>query len=1051
MFELILIALFFFNSNVGVELSALAEPAALVKPAEPSNSSKQNTNDSLTKKQNQADVLKDSGKEYLVEKLDYLNKSLPKNHKAGKALNLRLAHTLSLIAEENFISFEKEKCSECLKKAQASARRSLSIYKQLDSVLLKHALLHTTALFKQAYLEKFLGNKAKSLSLLKRVARKQNISELLITRAWYNIGEIYFELYDYKQALSAFNQVLKIKSPWEFKAAYRKIWSLFNLSRYQESIERLIAFLKSDLYSNAQLKDQNFQQKLESELVVLYSYSEITNQNLDFLYKFNKQKAAQNTQLERNRRFFDLAEALNRIGRLKASNQVWKAYLANTNNLEERLLAHSLMLDNDLTLNYTNKLFEVGKKVEEIFILQKKMDKYKDKTSLKIQRFFKQVSTKKKLKTKESKEYLLSLYQQYNSVYPVNLNVLLAAAGLADSLKKYVLAGELFRKSFAYMNSPEEQKLKESVSVRQMELAELTKNDQNRLTAYNFYIENGADESLVFKAKYQTAYIAYSKKQFKKANDLFYQLAVSKTKTKNEAVRELEIKSAHLSLSALDQMGNQEELLMNQAGLFMEHFPANRQEFSRIYNSAVLNTVKKLAAGKNFSRRPFQASRDENILKAWEVLGRFSVKDADDSKLSNYYLNKLLLAKELLKYEQMNQSLKFLLVDKKLSKEDKKMALTWKLWLAELRFDFTEVLRIVKILNPSSQSEDQLLSLARLSELAGADPRPYYKAVLKKFPNSSWNLVVLNSLIEKASSNKEKKKLLTEHFAFYKKDVNKLTYLILKLDEGELDSSFISFFTKAPFMQNTFLDLFEKRRQTIKAFEDILQKAKAYSLSSQTSDSRLKFKLKKWTQAVNELQKSADRLLSSQDWTARVFIFSHWSQELKRFYNSVMNLPLPKGLTEEESLEYKTLLSNQLNVYAVQIKQLEAELKTLWSQNFISDYKAGFKQSSVFYAPLKWELNKVLELAEGKQKNQIQSLLSSLMLKLKEQKMKTKADKVDVKAVNSLYKTLRQNPFDAISLTELLNLEKQRNNEALSFYLANRIKELKTAGEKNQL
>ena len=44
--------------------------------------------------------------------------------------------------------------------------------------------------------------------------------------------------------------------------------------------------------------------------------------------------------------------------------------------------------------------------------------------------------------------------------------------------------------------------------------------------------------------------------------------------------------------------------------------------------------------------------------------------------------------------------------------------------------------------------------------------------------------------------------------------------------------------------------------------------------------------------------------------------------------------------------------------------------------------------------------------------------------------------------LSSLYRTLENDPFDENSLIELFSLEKQRENKALSFYLADRIKEL---------
>ena len=1056
---IILLTLFFFNLNAIAEgidnniqkvdghFSSLNVKADLVfEPVPPEklgtqlkaqNSNKNSALGNEPKKQTQVSISKPvSGKKYLVEKLNYLNQTLPKNHKARKALNLRLAHILSLIAEENFIKHEKEKCLECLKTAQDSALRSLVVYQMLDSVLSEHPFLHTTALFKQAYLERFLGNKTKSLFHLKKITEKKNIPAGLIARAYYNMGEIYFELYDYGHSLAVFNQVLKIKSPWEFKAAYRKIWSLFNLSRYQQSIEELMVFLKSRMYAQAQRENQLLKQKLEGELVTLYSYSEITNQTVDFLYNFNKQSQKENTVVARNQRLFDLAKALSRIGRLKDSNKVWTFYLSKTNRADEQLLAYSFILGNDLILNYPDKLDKVGKKIERIFVLQKKTDKHKKEVNKKIQKFFSQVSKEPQLNSRRKKEYLLSLYQRYNSIDPGNARIFLAGGELAKNLRQYILAGELFRTAYFRFKKTEEG---EKIAVQQMEVAELTQKDDIRLKAYQFYIDHGSSSPLIFKAKYQIAYMAYSNKEFKKASERFKRLALSETE---KSVQALQLRSAHLCLSALNQIGNQEEKLALQAGLFMKRFPKNRKEFVGIYNSAVLNTVKKLVFDKDFSHRPIQADTDKNILRAWEFLQLFSVKDADKKSLSSYYLDKLLLAKELLKFQQMDQSLKVLLADKDLSSEDRELALTWQLWLAELRFDFKEVLKIVKILNPSDQSEEHLLRLARLSELAGENPIPYYKTFIKKFPNSQFSLAVLTSLVEKSSSDKEKKEFLKKYSDLYKKDSRRLTDLILKVDRGQLDSSFLGFFTKLSFMKDTFLYSFEQRRQAIEAFEKALQKTSLYSLSSKISGARLNFKLKKWTQAVNELQQTASALLKTQDWTARIFIMSHLKKELERFYSSVMNLPAPKALTGEERKEYKILLANQLQVYDEPIKQLDKELKSLWLRDFLSDYQTGLKQDSIFYPPLKWELKKLAESAEGKQKEQIQILLSSLTHQLEGRQVKAKNMQIEPGMVNSLYKVLQKNPFDRKSLNELLSLEQKRENEALSFYLANRIEEL---------
>ena len=1004
--------------------------------------------------------LEQSAKDYLIERLDYLNRTLPEGHRARKPLNLRLAHILSLQAEENFMKAEKEKCKSCKKIAQSSARRSLSIYKTIDPLLkTRHPLLHTESLFKRAYLFRFLGEKSKSLNELKKIVAKNRIDPSLEARAWFSIGEIYFELYDYKKSLKAFNRVLKqAQSPWRFKSVYRKIWSLSNLSLYEQSVDKLESFLKSDLYSNPDLdlEERKLKQKLEDELIVLYNYAKITDERLAFLYSFSKQNQNKNTVSEKNKRLLNLAKALNRIGRMNDSNKVWQMYMSKTPFLKSQLQAYFFMVDNDLALSKNNLLEDTGQKLEKIFSLQEKVKIAQDfKQALRAQtkRFFNQINPKVSLFSENQKRYLLTLYQKYSFTYLKDIDILSRSAFLARDLSKYALSQDLFQEVVLHIDSYENKKIskaeiKENMSFWQMEMAELTKDEKRRLKSYDFYIQHGSREDLAFKAGYQKAYISYENKKYKESSELFKKLALYKVKKENfKKLQGLRLKAAHLSLSALDQLGHQEEELARRAGLFIKVFPQDHKEFIRIYHSALLNTVKKLVSHKDFSRRPIQASLDKNILKAWEKLQLISLKEATKEEALTYHFNRLLLAKELLKFEAMDQSFQALLADNNLEEEDKKNVLTWKLWLVELRFDFKEVLRLIKILQPEDQSEGHLLRLARLAELSGKNPIPYYKIFIEKFPNSQSTVAVLTSIIEK-SSDKNKKIFLQKYASFFKRWPDTLTYLILKVDKGRLEEHFINPFFSLDFMKASPLASFSRKKEVIESFEKELANIVSYSLPKISSGDRLTRAIKNYSNKIDELDTKAKEALKAKDWTARVFIISHWKRELSRFYNSIMELPLPKSLTAEEEKQYIKLLQEQLQPYKEQIVQMQNELNSLWSRDFLKDYMRDLKQGSIFYGPLKWEMEKLFMVSDGKNKNKIQLLLSSI--KTQEQ-MKIQGLKLADKKENQtqhLYQELRKNPFDKKSLVKLLELEETKKNKTLSYYLVNRIKELK---KKNSL
>ena len=938
---------------------------------------------------------------------------------------------------------EKKEQLFCAKTARIFAKRSLSAYQKIDSVLNARPLLHAEALFKQAYLLRAMEKRSKALSLLKRIAFKRKLDPLLKAKAWFNIGEIQFELYNYSSSLQAFNEVLKRgRSPWRFKAVYQKIWSLSNLSLPETSIEELEAFLKSDLYSSqTELSDQSLKRKLETELVALYSYGQVTEGRLKFLYHFLKQDPSKNTVSKKNERLFNLAQALNRIGRAHDSNTVWRFYISKASGLKEKLKAYSFMLDNDLHLNKESLLARAGPKIEKIFKWHSKIKiskKLNQKIKKQFQKFLNQISQKKADLSIEQKKIFLSLCQKYNSAYPGEAKWLSLSAHLAQSLKKYGLAQDLFQQAALSLKNNQKE-LKEEMSWKQVEMAELAQDKKRRLEAYDFYIQQGSQRDLIFKAKYQKAYIFYKNKEYQKSADQFFKLALDKNPDKS--LRELRLKSAHLSLASLDRLSHQERELAYKAGLFIQAFPKSRKEFIPIYHSALLNTAQKLVLGKDFSRRPVKASLDKNILKAWDILQKISIREADKKTALSYHFNRLLLAKELLKFKPMEQSLKALLSIKNLKKEDQKTVLTWKLWLAELKFDFKEALRIIKILKPKDQSESHLLYMARLSKLAGQSAVPYYKIFIERFPDSPSASAVLTSLIEK-SPLRDKKIFLKKYSHLFKTQPEKLAYLVLKTDEGKWDERFIKPYISLVFMKNSSLNLFFQRKSAIESFEKELAKLN-YSLPS--SGRRLTRALKNYTLKMSHLENKANNLLKSKDWTSQVFILSRWRGEISRFYNSVMDLPLPKGLTEPEQKQYTKLLRERMQVYREHIIQLKNELNFLWSRDFMADYKISLQRDKVFYGPLKWEIKKLLELPDRGQKKQLESILSSLKPQAE------KSAKSPVGQARDLYKALKQNPFDKKALIQLLNWEKEKSDSVLSFYLADRIKELKKKSPRIQL
>lgn len=980
-----------------------------------------------------------SDQDYLIEKLDYLKSVLPENHKALKAIQLRLAHVLSLKAEENFIKAEIEKCKACKTIAGDSAKKSLSLYQSLDLDMAKFPLLHTKSLFRKAYLYRFLGKKKKALFELKRVAAKDKIDSSLKTRAWFSIGELYFEQYDYQNSLEAFNRVLSApSSPWSFKAFYRKIWSLSNLSFYESSLDHLESFLSSDLYSKS--KEQKLKQKLEKELITLYSYGKVTEKRLFFLYAFLKQNLKQNSLIERKKRLFDLARALSRIGRIKESNKVWWFYLSKKSSLDNQLQAYSFMIANDLMLSSSDLLEEVVKKAGKVFNLFqtiKVSQSFKILFQKQMKGFFNKIKNSKL--SEKQKRNILFLYQKYSSFYLGDVEILSRAADLARDLKEYLIAGTLFQKAVLSIDTQksDQKELKENMSLLQMEMAELSKDKKERIRSYDFYIQHGSSKEMLFKARYQTAYIHYENKDYQKTFKEFQKLALHQLKGESKEIYELRLKAAHLSLSSLVSLKDPEEDIIRLTGLFIKEFPKEKTDFTRICHTALLNQVKKLVSKTDFSHRPIQASSDKNILKAWEVLKLFSIQKAIKEEAFTYHFNRLLIAKERLEFAVMEKSMQALLAYKGLSEKDRETVLKWKLWLAELQFDFKEVLRIVKLLQQDPPTEEHILRLARLTELAGGSPVEHYQSFIKKFPQSPSLMAVFTSLMDK-SSLKNQKIFLKNYALLFKDQPERLVQMILKIDKGRLDKNFFKTFVTLDFMKGSSLVSFLKKKEAIEFFEKELSPTASYLLPKNLQGRRLTRAIKNYSQKLEVLADVSQKTLKARDWVVRVFVLFHWEKELSRFYSSIMELPLPKGLNEEEEQSYVKLLEDQLQPYKDQAVQLKQEWEKLWSRDFVSDYQKSFQQGQAFYAFFKWEMEKLFMIADTETKQRLDMLLASLQKPEIEKEVK----EADVVHIQSLYQSLKKDPFDKKSLVQLLDIEKKRNNKAMSYYLADRIKSL---------
>jgi len=1001
------------------------------------------------------DSKRSRSRDHLIQKLETFYKTLKSNDLKKKPITLRLAHILALRAEDQLSRQYDKSCKDCRSLGIKDAKRSLFLYKEIrPAIQTKHPVLHSHSLFQMAYLNRMMDESSKSIHYLKQITRL-NVHSHLLARAYFNLGEIYFEDYKYRLSLNAFNEVLQLgKTPWSFRSYYRKIWSLYNLSDYDSAIHTLEKFVVSDLYKQEVSTElgQSIKQKLQKELVILYARSQVTDQQIDFFYNFQKDHKSENTLAAKNQRLFDLATDLNRIGRSKPSNKVWNLYLTKSVSDFKKIKAYLSMLSNYWVINDKGWIFKAGEVIEALLTYQGEISRCSQdicKTVRKqVKRYLEELYRHSR-NNSNLKSYAFSLYDTYNKIYPNELDTLVKAAFLSRELKKYKISQNLFQQSVRSLSlkikkSSDKKVLSqlkkdlEQMSLLQMEMAELSGDTNRRYQSYKFYLQNGKDANTIYRVRYQLTYLMYESKQYQQAATQFKNLALINKPKSNKDIEDLALKSAHLALSSLNFLENKDLFMAEWSTLFSKRFPGEKS-FTRIRHSAVFNRIKYLLSDLDFSTYPIKPSKDKRILQAWRLLNSITITTLNEEEKIKYYMNKMLLAKERLKFKEMNQIISTLLDLKTLSKDDRKVVLNWKLWLTEIHFDFYEILKLIKLINANNESESHHLYLAHLAELANSDYVSYYENYIQKYPKSKNNIDIIKHLINKASKG-DKKQFLKKYASYFKNKPDDLSYIILALDHQNLDINFMKFFADLAFMKNSHIKYFLDRKFFIESFNKKYIQVSKFSLTPSVSPKRLSRSIQKYKNLISQLESEAQQSMKMKDWLSQVIAFSRVRSELVRFYESILKLPLPKGLNAKEQTQYLTLVENQMAPYKTRVIKLTQEIDKLLYEGFMDPYVKVAKNQKIFHKILKWEMNQLIQvMSDQDHKTQVMNILQFIE---NTPISKTVSPVKHNQQIKNLYGHLKEDPFNKDYLKQLLDLKKSKNDVTMSHYLMSRIKRI---------
>ena len=183
-----------------------------------------------------------------------------------------------------------------------------------------------------------------------------------------------------------------------------------------------------------------------------------------------------------------------------------------------------------------------------------------------------------------------------------------------------------------------------------------------------------------------------------------------------------------------------------------------------------------------------------------------------------------------------------------------------------------------------------------------------------------------------------------------------------------------------------------------------------------------------------ESESWASQATKSADWTLQLITLNRLQKEKKRFYNHLMRLRPPRGLSRAQRAEYKTLLAQQAKPYLDSSTAIALKVVEFWKNSKALDS---------------------LEQDYNKANHSVRSLVRDELVALRIRAPRTPKARINeilqnrpkdprLKEIRQAYSQVKSQPFAIRPLKKLIDLEERRDqNPTMVAYLEQRKSDLK--------
>lgn len=962
----------------------------------------------------------------LIQKLTQVQMNLAPADPARAAVLLRLADLHAERARQLSMKEINDGCSVCTA-GQKDREKALSFYSE---ALTKVAASSVAKVHLQmGHLYELQGQSALAEKSYQAMLTASS-SPLEMAEANLSLAEMAFRKNDFKTAYNLYDKVLATEgASSQGLAAYRKAWSSFRMGNMEAAISGLEEVLKNPKYQSRMaasrgVADVQFLEEVSRDMATFMGARGLKATDAETLYSLSPEqfKLQQVTLLAR--------EGM-RLGQKEVTLSTWNFVYQKQTDPKARMEA----LVNMAQLNFDLKNIEgAAKSYNNALNLWSGSGctlESCDEIAKNLRQF---VVGWNRLETAKPSAGLLTAYEEYFKAFPQDEDMSIWGAQAAAQAGQFAQAAQwtasanrvILAKYNVEKDAAQKKTLAEKLEKNLLlgiEDAEKSKDEKLMASSQDGYLEMSVLKTKTFDVQYQKAYAVYQKGEYAPAAEQLKTLAMA-----SKGNRQIQIQAAELSLDALALL--KDDARMQQWSTeYASAFAEKKGEFQNIQQKSILTQSAKLA-----ETQPDQALA---------AMAAFDTSAASPEDRKVFLKNKILLSEKVNKITDARNAVEELLRQPSLTEEEREFALGRKVWFAELELDFATALKAAEQMKFSTLSQDEkVLKLALYSELADKDPKAYYSQYLKQSKDEEKKALIALQLVR---LSKTPVKDLEASKAYFKNNMGLYARAALDVYATTGDKKLLERVAK---------EKGSSKQESFVMIDQILILSDLQALKPQVASHQIDSKnqkvmaatLKARVKLMDQLDAIANRAIASGDWSSQLLALDTVAKENTRFYNEVLSLPMPEGLTGEQEQEYLTLLSQQVAPNQSTAQMAEAKVKEFWAQgSALENYRKFAAANSAWSKFISEEVEAVSAIAPEDQKVAWTGLVTEIKTAAGNGVQKPSLAELEKARTN-----LKQNPFALSALQEVLALEKKAQRSSMVEYLESRIATLNSDSKGKQ-